>query len=196
MRRRAWHLMAALAATGLVAASCSSPSPSASESTTTAATTATTAANPATAPKKSSGKKSRKTIYGTYSNGESITGNSGTGVGPTGTVATVVTTTTVGVAPGATPPYVVTKTGRVRHRRTAPVISKFHPVASPAGGTVTIVGKRLQHATAVSFDGIAATISSNSPSRIRAVVPTGATSGSISVVTPNGSSTVAGFVVS
>jgi hypothetical protein len=73
--------------------------------------------------------------------------------------------------------------------------SKFRPVSSPVGGTVMIVGKRLSHATAVAFDGIQATITSNSSTRIRAVVPTGATSGPICVVTDSGSATVSGFVV-
>jgi len=60
---------------------------------------------------------------------------------------------------------------------------------------VIIYGKRLGHATVVSFDGLPATITFNSNGRIRAVVPTGATSGPISVVTTGGTATVAGFLV-
>ena len=58
-----------------------------------------------------------------------------------------------------------------------------------------IVGKRLQHATAVGFDGLKGVISSNTATKIRAVVPAGATNGPISVVTASGSATVPGFVV-
>jgi hypothetical protein len=68
-------------------------------------------------------------------------------------------------------------------------------VSSPVGGIVTIVGRRLAHATVVSIDGIQATVKGNSSAKIRAVVPAGATSGPITVVTPYGSATVYGFVV-
>src|ERR1019366_10350594 len=99
---------------------------------------------------------------------------------------------TTGVPGVTTPQYRVSKTGRVLHGHLVPAISKFRPVSSPVGSTVVIVGKRLSHATAVAFDGIQATITSNSSTRIRAVVPAGATSGSISVITTSGSATVSG----
>jgi large repetitive protein len=76
-----------------------------------------------------------------------------------------------------------------------PVISKFRPISSLAGGTVVIVGKRLGHATQVSFDGLSAAIRANGTTRIKAVVPAGATSGPITVTTPYGTATVFGFVV-
>jgi hypothetical protein len=47
----------------------------------------------------------------------------------------------------------------------------------------------------VSFDGIQGAIKTNGSTRIKAVVPAGATSGPITVVTPYGSATVYGFVV-
>ena len=87
------------------------------------------------------------------------------------------------------------RTGRVLHRHLAPTISKFRPQSSLVGATVVIFGKRLSNATSVAFDGIPATITSNSSTRIRAVVPIGATTGPISVVTVGGSATVSGFVV-
>ena len=91
--------------------------------------------------------------------------------------------------------FVVTKTGLIRKRHLAPVIAKFRPLSSPVGGTVIITGKRLQHATAVSFDGLKGVISSNTSTKIRVVVPAGATNGPISVVTASGYATVPGFVI-
>jgi hypothetical protein len=76
-----------------------------------------------------------------------------------------------------------------------PAIARFRPISSVNGGTVIIMGRRLAHATAVTFDGIQATISANGSTKIKAVVPPGATSGPITVVTPYGSATVYGFVV-
>jgi hypothetical protein len=76
-----------------------------------------------------------------------------------------------------------------------PVIAKFRPISSPIGGTVVIVGKRLGHATQVSIDGLLATIQADGTTKIKAVVPQGATSGPITVTTPYGSTTVSGFVV-
>ncbi len=205
MRRPSWRLGALITATALLGAACST-SPSAVKHT---PTTKATVAHPVTAPKKNAKKPTY--VAGTYSNGSSVTGNTGSaitlpgggtipGVGTT-TIAGATTTTTgsgtttTGVTSTRTPQFVVTKTGRIRHRHTSPVIAKFRPPSSPVGGTVTIVGKRLSHATAVTFDGLQGTITSNSSTRIRAVVPAGATSGPISVVTSDGSATTRGFVV-
>jgi hypothetical protein len=202
MRRPTLRLVAVLAATAVVVASCST-SPSAAHK----------RQSPGAA---EAAKPQKRYIAGTYSNGGSITGNTGAPVtlpggqailGVPATTAPGATTTTgvvqaIGTNPitGATtvtaPHFVVSKTGKVRGRHMNPVISKFRPVASAAGATVTIVGKRLRNATTVSFDGIVATIVSNSSSRIRAIVPGGATSGPISVVTPFGTATAQGFVVS
>ncbi len=158
------------------------------------------------------------TITGVYGNGSSITGDSGPGTntgqglvlpGATSTtvvggVSTTITPSnpdiaalpTTGVTPTTAARYRITKGGRkVLIRHLSPIISKFRPPSSPVGATVIIVGKRLQHATAVAFDGIRATITLNTATRIRVVVPAGATSGPISVVTTSGSATVSGFVV-
>ncbi|MDF3076837.1 MAG: type sorting protein [Sphingobacteriaceae bacterium] len=75
----------------------------------------------------------------------------------------------------------------------APVISSFNPVSAPTGATVTITGSNFTGATAVSFGGTPATsftvVSSTS---ITAVIAAGA-SGSVSVTTPGGTGTLAGF---
>ncbi len=186
--------------TALLGAACSS-SPAAVKKTTT-----TTAAHPAVTPKKA--KKPLGYIPGTYTNGSSVTGNTGSAVtlpgggavpGVTSKGTSTTTTAAGATAPSVTtvtePKFVVTKTGRVRRRHVSPVIAKFRPLSSPVGGTVIIVGKRLQHAVAVTFDGLKAVISSNTSTKIRAVVPPGATSGPISVVTNNGYATVAGFII-
>lgn len=140
--------------------------------------------------------------------GTGTTGNTGPGTGDRGTGNTGAggtTTTTTGAnnpataAAGATTtttsPYRVGRRGRIKLRRGAPVIAAFKPLSSTVGGTVVITGKRLSHATAVAFDGVAATITADSSSRIKATVPVGATTGPISVVTPAGTASVQGFTI-
>lgn len=68
-----------------------------------------------------------------------------------------------------------------------PVISAFTPISGPAGTQVVITGSNLTGATSVTFGGIAATVFTvNSATQITATVPSGATSGSITVTTANG----------
>lgn len=76
----------------------------------------------------------------------------------------------------------------------APAITSFTPLAAGSGDTVTISGTNLTGATAVSFGGTPA-ISFTVPSSsiIKAVVP-GGSSGTVQVVTPNGSGMLAGFI--
>jgi hypothetical protein len=73
-----------------------------------------------------------------------------------------------------------------------PTISSFTPTNGPAGTNVTITGTGLTGATSVTFNGVAASYTVNSPTRITATVPTGATSGPISVTAPGGSATSSG----
>jgi CHU_C Type IX secretion signal domain/Ig-like domain CHU_C associated/FG-GAP-like repeat/Putative Ig domain/IPT/TIG domain/Bacterial TSP3 repeat len=74
-----------------------------------------------------------------------------------------------------------------------PVINSFTPVSSGNNGSVVITGKALSNATVVSFGGVAATsFVVNSPTQITATVATGA-SGIVSVTTPAGTATLAGF---
>ena len=73
-----------------------------------------------------------------------------------------------------------------------PTISSFSPISGPVGTTVTISGNNFNGATAVAFNGTAvASFTVDSNTQIRATVPTGATSGSISVTTPGGTATSA-----
>jgi len=74
-----------------------------------------------------------------------------------------------------------------------PVINSFTPVSTGNNGSVVITGKALSNATVVSFGGVAATsFVVNSSTQITATVATGA-SGIVSVTTPAGTSTLAGF---
>ena len=67
-----------------------------------------------------------------------------------------------------------------------PVISTFTPSSAYIGKTVTIKGTGLLGATSVKFNGVQAKISSNTASAIKAVIPTGADDGKISVTTAGG----------
>jgi Divergent InlB B-repeat domain len=68
----------------------------------------------------------------------------------------------------------------------APTISGFTPTTGPVGTSVTINGANLTGATAVAFNGVSATFSVTSDTAIQATVPTGATTGPVSVTTPGG----------
>jgi hypothetical protein len=73
-----------------------------------------------------------------------------------------------------------------------PAISSFTPLSGPVGTQVTIAGNFFTGATEVAFNGVAAsnfTVVSNS--QIRANVPTGATTGTITVTAPGGIATSA-----
>jgi len=68
-----------------------------------------------------------------------------------------------------------------------PAINSFSPSSGNAGTVITIEGVNLTGATAVNFTGAAATsFTAVSSSRITVTVPTGATTGPITVRTPNG----------
>jgi hypothetical protein len=68
----------------------------------------------------------------------------------------------------------------------APAISSFSPLNGSIGVGVTINGTNFTGVTAVKFNGTNASFTFNSGNRITAVVPFGASSGPISVMTPNG----------
>jgi hypothetical protein len=68
----------------------------------------------------------------------------------------------------------------------APTITSFSPSSGPVGTKVTIKGTNLSGATKVTFNGTAATIVSDTATKIVVHVPAGATTGKIVVETPNG----------
>ena len=74
----------------------------------------------------------------------------------------------------------------------APWISGFSPTSGGAGSSVTISGFNLNGATRVAFNGTAASYRVIGPTQITATLPSGATSGPISVTTHSGSTTTSG----
>src|ERR671923_215844 len=74
---------------------------------------------------------------------------------------------------------------------TCPTISSFTPTSGPVGTSVTITGTGFTGATAVKFNGVAASFAVNSSTQITATVPAGATSGTIAVTTAAGTGTSA-----
>jgi len=74
-----------------------------------------------------------------------------------------------------------------------PVINSFTPTSGLPGGSIAITGTDFTGATAVKFNGVAASVFSvDSATQITATVPTGASTGTISVTTPNGTGTSLG----
>lgn len=71
-------------------------------------------------------------------------------------------------------------------------ISGLSPASGSIGSSVVITGANFTGTTAVKFNGVAATFTVNSGTQITATVPTGASTGSISVVTPGGTATSTG----
>ncbi|MBM3944719.1 MAG: hypothetical protein FJ317_04415, partial [SAR202 cluster bacterium] len=67
-----------------------------------------------------------------------------------------------------------------------PTISNFAPPQGAAGASVNINGTGFTGATSVKFNGVSAVFTVNSPTKITATVPTGATTGKISVTSPLG----------
>lgn len=70
-----------------------------------------------------------------------------------------------------------------------PTITSFTPTSGPTGTSVTINGTNFCGATAVRFNGVTATHTVDSATKITATVPATATSGIIEVVTPAGTAT-------
>ena len=67
-----------------------------------------------------------------------------------------------------------------------PQIIGFSPTSGPVGTAVTISGVSLSQTTKVRFNGVAASFTVNSDTRLTATVPTGATTGKIGVSSPGG----------
>ncbi|MEO8267543.1 MAG: IPT/TIG domain-containing protein [Ilumatobacteraceae bacterium] len=69
-----------------------------------------------------------------------------------------------------------------------PTVTGFTPVSASVGASVTISGSGFLGTSAVSFNGTPATFTVLNDTTIQATVPTGATTGTVSVTTPNGTS--------
>jgi len=67
-----------------------------------------------------------------------------------------------------------------------PTVSAFQPSSGPVGTAVVVTGTNLTGASALSFNGMTATFAVNSASQITATVPSGATTGKVSVTTAGG----------
>lgn len=72
------------------------------------------------------------------------------------------------------------------HTATVSAISAFTPASGPPGISVVITGTNFTGATAVAFNGVAASFTVNSATQITATVPAGAAPGPISVTTADG----------
>src|SRR5207245_526827 len=74
----------------------------------------------------------------------------------------------------------------------APTITSFTPTSGPVGTNVTISGTNFTGATVVTFNGVRADpFTVTSATAIQDTVPTGATTGTLSVTTPGGTATSA-----
>ena len=91
----------------------------------------------------------------------------------------------------------VSNTLSVLHNKMPPpIIVSFSPTTAAVGTTVTINGLNLVGATGVSFGGVVATsFTVVNATSITAIVPSGAASGNVSVTTPTGTGSLAGFTI-
>ena len=105
--------------------------------------------------------------------------------------ATVPAGATTGPVAVTTPGGTVVSTASFTVTAPPPEISTVSPGSGAPGTAVTIGGHRFSGATAVSFNGVAASFTVGSDSAVTAIVPAGATTGPVSVTTPNGTATSA-----
>lgn len=76
----------------------------------------------------------------------------------------------------------------------APTITSFSPASGKSGDTVTIIGTGFTAASVVKFNSkVVTTLTVNSATSISATVPSGATTGSITVTTTGGTATSSGI---
>jgi predicted extracellular nuclease len=71
----------------------------------------------------------------------------------------------------------------------APTITSFAPPNAPIGTSLVITGTNFTGATSVTINGLAALFLVNSNTQITATIPSGGTTGSITVTTPGGTAT-------
>jgi hypothetical protein len=104
-------------------------------------------------------------------------GNSITAHVPTGATTGAVTVTGAGGTASSPTPFTVAVPVQ-------PIVSGLSPSNGPPGTAVTITGSGLTGATAVRFNGTPATFTLISDSMITTTVPSGSTTGSVTVTTP------------
>ena len=128
------------------------------------------------------------TIDGSFTNTTAVKFNGATAVFTVVSSSRIIATVPAGATTGFI--TVITAGGTATSRSNffiASQISGFTPSSGAAGTSVTISGTSLTGATAVRFNGVNAVFTDVSPQEIAAVVPAGATTGPITVVTPAGS---------
>ncbi|WP_287128547.1 BPSS1187 family protein [Candidatus Cyanaurora vandensis] len=76
-----------------------------------------------------------------------------------------------------------------------PTLTSVNPTAGLVGDTVTLAGTNLGTTTRVTFNGVSATFTINSSTRVKAVVPVGATTGPVVLTNPGGNATLPSFGV-
>jgi hypothetical protein len=78
----------------------------------------------------------------------------------------------------------------------APILTAISPASGPVGVSITLTGTNLINITAVRFNGTAATVfSTGTGTTATATVPVGATTGNVTITTPNGTSNGVAFTV-
>lgn len=106
--------------------------------------------------------------------------------------AAVASGTTTGLISVTTPLGSASSGSNFTVTASAPVITSFSPSNGPVGTSVVITGSNFTGATAVAFNGKAASaFTVNSSTQITATVATGTTSGKITVTAPTGTGTSA-----
>lgn len=146
----------------------------------------------------SGGIGSTVTITGTSFNGAtSVKFNGTSSLGVTVVSSTTITAT---VPAGATTGKIsITTPGGTASSSTsftvlsAPTITSMAPNSGGVGATVTLIGTNFTGTNSIKFNGVSAsTFTAISSTAISVVVPTGATTGTITVTTPNGTGTSGG----
>jgi cytochrome c peroxidase len=136
-------------------------------------------------------------IFGPVGTGVTITGFTGAtavsfnGVAATFTVDPSGTITTTVPAGATTGPITVTTPGSgplvtTTRFTVTPAITSFAPASGPVGTGVTITGTNFAGAAAVSFNGVASAFTVSNSGTVSTTVPSGATSGPITVITLDG----------
>ena len=145
----------------------------------------------------SAGSGTTVTVYGTGLSGATAVSLGGVAVASFTVVGDTIVTAVVGA--GASGDVVLVTPGGTATLQggftfiSPPVITSFSPTTAAAGATITITGTRFTGASVLSFGGTpASSFTVNSSTSITAIVGGGST-GSLSVTTPGGTGTLAGF---